>query len=381
MAYGSDMPTLDAERAKEHLQDEIEGALLYDALAEAEGHPKLKDVYRRLAATERRHGETWAARLRESGAPVPEVVPSWRSRTLAWLAKRFGPGLVLPTIVSMERADSRGYLRQADARDPAMARDETYHARVLSLIRRSGPGGLEGSSVARIEGRHRSAGGNALRAAVLGASDGLLSNLSLVMGVAGASMPSRSILLTGLAGLLAGAGSMALGEWLSVQSARELAEGPIAAERDEIQATPEDEAAELALIFEAKGMEQQQALKLAAEVMRDPVVALDTLTREELGIDPESLGGSAWEAAFMSFALFAVGAVVPVLPFFFLSGSTAVVSGLLASAAGLFVLGAGTSLFTGRGVLFSGSRQLAFGLVAAGLTYFVGRLLGVTLAG
>jgi VIT1/CCC1 family predicted Fe2+/Mn2+ transporter len=374
------MSTLDAERAREHLQDELEGALLYDALADAESHPKLKDVYRRLAATERRHGETWRTRLREAGELVPAVVPSWRTRTLAWLARRFGPGLVLPTITSMERTASRGYLTRDRARDPSMAADETYHARVLSLITRSGPGGIEGSTLARVEGRHR-AGGNALRAAVLGASDGLLSNLSLVMGVAGANLPAKSILLTGLAGLLAGAGSMALGEWLSVQSARELAESQIAAERDEIEATPEQEAAELALIFEAKGMQQEQARRLAAEVMRDPDSALDTLTREELGIDPESLGGSAWEAAIMSFILFAVGAIVPTLPFFFLSGHAAVLAGLGAGAVGLFVLGAGTSLFTGRGVLFSGGRQLAFGLAAAALTYLVGRLLGVTLAG
>jgi VIT1/CCC1 family predicted Fe2+/Mn2+ transporter len=361
------MSTLDAERAREHLQDELEGALLYDALADAEAHPKLKDVYRRLAATERRHGETWSTRLREAGEPVPAVVPSWRTRTLAWLARRFGPGIVLPTITSMERTDSRGYLTRDRARDPSMAADESYHARVLSLITRSGRGGIEGSTLARVEGRHR-AGGNALRAAVLGASDGLLSNLSLVMGVAGANLPAQSILLTGLAGLLAGAGSMALGEWLSVQSARELAESQIAAERDEIEAAPEQEAAELALIFEAKGMEQEQARRLSAEVMRDPASALDTLTREELGIDPESLGGSAWEAAIMSFILFAVGAIIPTLPFFFLTGHTALLAGLSAGAVGLFVLGAGTSLFTGRGVLYSGGRQLAFGLAAAALT-------------
>src|SRR5512138_613116 len=190
---------IDAQRAREHLQDEVEGAILYDALADSERHPKLKEVYKRLAATERRHGEVWAKRLRSAGAPVTPVTPAWRTRTLAWLARRFGPGLVLPTVVSMERVDSRGYLARDQARDPAMAADETYHARVLSLIARTGPGGLEGSTLARVESRHRT-GGNALRAAVLGASDGLLSNLSLVMGVAGANLPAHSILLTGLAG-------------------------------------------------------------------------------------------------------------------------------------------------------------------------------------
>jgi VIT1/CCC1 family predicted Fe2+/Mn2+ transporter len=220
-----------------------------------------------------------------------------------------------------------------------------------------------------------------LRAAVLGANDGLVSNLSLVMGVAGAALSGPAILVTGLAGLLAGACSMAMGEWLSVQSTRELYQRQIAIEADEIVAAPEEEQAELALIYEAKGLSPEEANAVAAKLMADKANALDSLVREELGIDPEELGGSAWEAAVTSFVLFAGGALLPVLPFVALSGTQAVVVSLLVSALALFLIGAAITLLTGRGVLFSGMRQLLFGLAAAGLTYGIGRVLGVTLAG
>jgi VIT1/CCC1 family predicted Fe2+/Mn2+ transporter len=240
---------------------------------------------------------------------------------------------------------------------------------------------MEGGALARLEGRHRAVGGNALRAAVLGSNDGLVSNLSLVMGVAGAELAGRGILITGLAGLLAGAGSMALGEWLSVQSSRELYQRQLAIEHEELTASPEEEAEELALIYEAKGIPPEQARALAARVIASPATALDTLAREELGIDPEQLGGSAWEAAITSFLLFALGAMVPVLPFVFLSGTAAVLVSVGVSAVALFGIGAAITLMTGRGLLFSGGRQLLFGLAAAALTYGVGRLIGVSLAG
>lgn len=222
---------------------------------------------------------------------------------------------------------------------------------------------------------------NWLRAAVLGANDGLVSSLSLVMGVAGAALDERSILITGIAGLLAGAGSMAMGEWLSVQSSRELYRRQIAVEREEIERTPGEEAEELALIYQAKGLPEPQARALAGRLMAEPATALDTLSREELGIDPRELGGSAVEAAVTSFVLFALGAAVPVLPFGFLAGRAAVVTSVAVSALALFLVGAGITLLTGRSVLFSGTRQLAIGLAAAGLTFAVGRLIGVNLGG
>jgi len=215
----------------------------------------------------------------------------------------------------------------------------------------------------------------------LGANDGLVSNFSLIMGVAGAELSSHGILITGLAGLLAGACSMAMGEWLSVQSSRELYQRQLAIEADEIAAVPEEEYEELALIYEAKGLSPEAARKVAAEVMADAEHALDTLAREELGINPQELGGSAWEAASVSFLLFATGAFLPVAPFMFLIGMPAVIASLLVSTVALFLVGAAITLLTGRSVCYSGMRQLLFGLVAASVTYGIGRLLGVTLAG
>jgi VIT1/CCC1 family predicted Fe2+/Mn2+ transporter len=243
----------------------------------------------------------------------------------------------------------------------------------------TGPVGLAGEDVARLEGRHRAAGGNALRAAVLGANDGLVSNFSLVMGVAGADLAAGTILLTGVAGLLAGAISMALGEWLSVQSSRELYENQLRIEREELEQAPEEEAAELALIYQAKGLTPEDARALAARLTADPNAAMDTLAREELGIDPEGLGGSALTAATTSFVLFALGAVVPLAPYFVVGELTAVAASVVLSGLALFAIGAGTSLFTGRGALFSGLRQMGFGLAAAAVTYGAGKVVGTGL--
>jgi VIT1/CCC1 family predicted Fe2+/Mn2+ transporter len=195
-----------------------------------------------------------------------------------------------------------------------MSADESSHARLLAQMTQFGPGGVEGGVLPN-KGRHRATGGNALRAAVLGANDGLVSNLSLVMGVAGAALDNQSILITGLAGMLAGAISMALGEWLSVQSSRELYAHQIEIETEEIIQSPEEETEELALIYEARGLPKEQALNLAEQIIANRESAVETLAREELGMDPKELGGSAWEAAITSFVLFSVGAVIPVIGF------------------------------------------------------------------
>jgi len=224
-------------------------------------------------------------------------------------------------------------------------------------------------------------GGNALRAAVLGANDGLCSNLSLVMGVAGAIVDHRTVLLTGLAGLLAGACSMALGEWVSVTSARELAQREVRIEKREVEENPNEEREELQLIYESKGLTQREAGELSNALMKDERTALDALSREELGIDPQELGGSPWTAAITSFLLFAVGAVVPVIPFLFVKDHRAPVASVAAGGVGLFVIGAAISLFTGRNVLWSGTRQLLLGFAAAGATYAIGRAIGVAVTG
>ena len=373
------MASLEGSQALAHLQDERDGATLYRALAEVEKNPKIAEVYRRLASVEDRHANSWRERLQAEGITAPPYRPSWRTSTLIAIARRFGVGTVLPTISSLEQVDSHQYNQESDS--SAMAADERSHARLLSLITAPIQGGLEGSAVARIEGRHRASSGNALRAAVLGANDGLVSNLSLIMGVAGAALSSQTILVTGLAGLLAGAFSMALGEWLSVQSSRELYQRQIEIERVEISTNPEEETEELALIYEAKGLSAEQAQITAKRIMSDDANALETLAREELSIDPSELGGSAWEAAISSFLLFAVGAIIPVIPYLFLSGTLAIIVSLIFGAGGLFLIGAGITLFTGRSVLVSGTRQVAFGLIAAAITYLIGLLIGVNIGG
>lgn len=371
------MSASDIDRFKENLTAERNGAALYRALAAAERNPRTAELYARLAAVEERHADTWAARLRAAGVVLPAFRLSWRTRILSLLARRFGVNAVLPSIAALEEVDSHAYSDQPDAAD--LVPDERSHARLLRLITQPGSQGVAGSTLGQIEGRHRFGTGNALRAAVLGASDGLLSNLGLVMGVAGAELSNQSILITGMAGLLAGASSMALGEWLSVQSSRELYEHQIAIERDEIASVPEEETEELALIYQSRGVEESRARQLASQIMNDRANALDTLTREELGIDPTELGGSAWQAAITSFVMFAAGAIVPVLPFLFLEGHVAVIGSLACGAAGLFAIGASITLFTGRSVLASGARQVLFGLSAAAITYAIGTLIGVNL--
>lgn len=365
------------------LADERDGAFIYRKLAEFEKDDRLAEVFRRMAATEEKHAAVWAGKLQEAGVKLPPYRPGWRARTLAWAAQRFGAASVLPTLSGIESAGQRKYQQQAanEQGQASMAVDESSHARMLGHIRRTSPGGMEGGVLAQIEGRHKAAGGNALRAAVLGANDGLVSNLSLVMGVAGAELSGNAILVTGLAGLLAGAFSMALGEWLSVQSSRELYQRQLDIEKEEIAYAPEEETEELALIYQARGLDEDQARHLAQQIMSDPASALETKAREELSIDPEALGGSAWEAALTSFVLFAIGAIIPVIPFTFLQGTAAITGSLLMSTVGLFVIGAGITLFTGRSLLYSGFRQVLFGLIAAAATFGIGRLIGVNLGG
>lgn len=220
--------------------------------------------------------------------------------------------------------------------------------------------------------------GNVLRAAVLGANDGLVSNLSLVMGVTGAALPRTTVIITGIAGLLAGAGSMAMGEWLSVQSSRELNRNLLDREITELRTDPAGETDELQAIFEGKGVSRATAREVAIAVMESESVALETHAREELGIDPEELGGSAYMAAGTSFILFAIGAVVPLIPLVLVSGPLATVVSLAASTVALFLMGTTTTYLTGRSPLWAGIRQVLFGLGAAGLIYVVGRFVGTS---
>ena len=370
----------DAKRFRENLQGEVDGAALYRALAEAETNPKLSDVYRKLAAVEEAHAELWRKNLRGTGETVPHLKPSFRTRMLAWLARRFGPDFVLPTINILERSDSSAYDAQPEAVKGGLPGDERSHARIIGAIT-GAPGGLAGRSIARLEGRHRAMSGNALRAAVLGANDGLVSNLSLVMGMTGAGASEHVVLVTGLAGLVAGACSMAMGEWLSVNSSRELYAQQIATEAAELKQMPEEELEELILIYQAKGLSETEARTLATRLMANKDTALDTLVREELGIDPKNLGGSPWAAAWWSFGLFAIGAAVPVLPFIVLTGPVTAYAAIGASAIALGLIGVATSLFTGRTAIFSATRQIAIGAASAAVTYGIGTLAGVVVGG
>ena len=361
------------DRYKDNLRDELEGAALYQALAEAEADPVRKDLFLQLSRAEAEHAGTWRAKLEAAGVREPKYAPSFRTRVLGRLARRFGPRFVLPAIAANEYADRDKYATQADAAH--LSADERGHAAVVQAAASSR--GVTGEQIASAEKWHRRGGGNELRAAVLGANDGLVSNLSLVMGVAGAGAEPRTILLTGLAGLVAGALSMALGEWLSVTNSSELARTQIAREREELEATPEAERKELALIFQAKGLPREDAQRVATEIMRDKTKALDTLAREELGIDPAEMGGNPWSAAGFSFALFAAGAAFPVIPFFF---TTAIGWSIAMSVLALAAIGLGTSLFSGRGPLYSALRQVLIGAAAAAITYATGAVIGVSLS-
>jgi vacuolar iron transporter family protein len=367
----------DIARWRANLKDELEGAALYKALAEAEADPVRRDLFLQLSRAEAEHAGTWRDKLAAAGEQAPRAFPvSFRTRALGWLARRFGPRFVLPAIAANEFADRDKYANQVDAAH--LSADERGHAAVVQAA--AGSRGISGEAIARAEPWHRRRGGNELRAAVLGANDGLVSNLALVMGMAGAGAAPQTVLLAGLAGLVAGALSMALGEWLSVTNARELARTQIAREKEEIEQTPDAERKELALIFQAKGLPREDARRAAAQIMRDPRVALDTLAREELGIDPREMGGNPWSAAAFSFMLFAIGAAFPVAPFFFAALAAGVAWSLGVSAVALAAIGVASSLFSGRTALYSALRQVLIGAAAAAITYGSGALIGVSLS-
>ena len=374
------MDASERERILHNWSDEHNSALLYEALSHIEKDERIAEIYHRMVEVELRHAEKWETELREGSETVPEFQPVFRTRFMIQMAKWFGPSAILSGMQSMEQSGTKSYSQQPDA-PREMVADEKSHAFLIGQIVSTMRGGFEGGTLAILEGRHRAGGGNALRAAVLGANDGLVSNLSLVMGVAGAALSGRSILITGIAGLLAGSCSMALGEWLSVQSSRELYAHQIKIETGEIESHPQEEAEELALIYEARGLKPDQARTLAGQIMTSPEYAIQTLAREELGVNPDELGGSAWEAAFASFGLFALGAIIPVSPFIFSSGSTAVLISVGLSMVALFILGAVISMFTGRSALYSGLRMVIFSLLAAAITFGIGRLIGSSLGG
>jgi VIT1/CCC1 family predicted Fe2+/Mn2+ transporter len=374
----------DIKRFRANLRDEVDGVALYRRLAEAEKDPHLRQVYEGLSQSEERHLALWRRKLEEAGAPVPDYRPSLRVRLLGWVARRLGTGAVAPIVVQMEAGATTMYDDQPEALEHGLPRDERSHARLFREISRT-PAARQGRfDIAAVEGRHRGATGNALRAAVLGANDGLVSNLSLVMGVAGADPGRDVVILSGIAGLLAGSLSMALGEWISVRSSAEAFERQVSIEREELAEMPEEEEEELTLIYQAKGLSASDARSTARQILSNQQTALDTLTREELGMSAEE-AGNPWVAAVSSFLMFSAGAILPVLPWLFVGGLAGIAASAAASGLGLFAVGAVISFFTGRDALFSGARMLVFGLAAAAITfgigYGAGQVWGITTSG
>lgn len=365
------------KRWRELLASERDAAALYSRLAEAEAGERRK-ILQELAGVELRHAAHWEGKLRETGAEIPPPgQPSLRTRLLSLAARHLSTAAVLPMIERAERSDAGIYDRDPDAA-PGMAADERGHARVISKLIDGGKPDPQ-AQIARREGWHRSDRSGILRAGVFGVSDGLVSNTALVMGFAGSGASRTGILLAGVAGLLAGSFSMAAGEYVSMSSQREMYEREISLEAQELEENPDEEHAELVLLYRAKGMDRPDAERLADRIMADRQVALDTLAREELGLDPEALG-SPWAAAGSSMFAFAIGAFVVVLPYLFGGGIAALAVAIALAVIMLFGVGAGIGVLNGRSALRSGFRQIVVGVLAAGVTFFVGHLIGATTA-
>jgi VIT1/CCC1 family predicted Fe2+/Mn2+ transporter len=414
------MAPMDLQQSLENLKLERDAIALYDALAGIEKDPRRGAAFRTIAGNERRHAEIWATKLRELGADVPPASgPRLRVRTIVLLARVFGTHAVRDLVQALEGDEEDLYNAQASPEVASIAADEREHAEIWKRMSGDGDGRAAGGRSDRVDARarddisaaaadavaagrsghadavrrakaprdiavherwHRAGRSGTLRAVIFGVSDGLVSNLALVRGVAGASEGERSfVLLAGIAGLLAGAFSMAAGEYVSMQSQRELFERQIALERAELEAMPEEEQAELVDVYRSKGFTEAEASAIAERMFRDPQHALDTLVREELGLDPDELG-SAIGAAGGSFVAFAIGAAIPVLPYLVTGGGTAFAVSTGLSLVSLFAVGAGVSLLTGRGLLFSGGRQVAIGAAAAVVTFLVGRAIGVAVS-
>lgn len=367
----------DIHRYKENYIKEQEGIALYRALAKAESNPQRAEIFEKLAVAEEHHAARWAKLLEDNEVAVPAYRPSFRVKTLGWVSRTFGTQHVLPIVSGLEFRDQGEYVGQAEA--TGMPAAERSHSRTLQLMmQENAAAGVQ--SIVKAERWHSQSYGGSLRAAVFGVNDGLISNFGLVMGIAGTNAEPRFVLLAGIAGLLAGAFSMAAGEYISVRSQRELYEQQIALEAQELEASPEEEHEELSLIYQAKGVPGDQANKLASQILSNPETAIQTLAREELGLDPESLG-SPWSAALSSFVAFAIGAVIPVIPYLLMRSSSALYVSALICGISLFTVGAAISIFTGRSLAYSGFRMVVIGALAAIVTFGIGRLLGVSVAG
>ncbi|MDO5655708.1 MAG: VIT1/CCC1 transporter family protein [Flavobacteriaceae bacterium] len=363
---------------KKHIQTEVDAAFLYQKLAEKEEDPTIAKVFVEMSDIEKSHALAFLSANHMNEDQLPQ--PSSRARFTLLLGKIFGYELILGQLLDVEKNLANATLKNKSKLGLAADGQEKNHVTILENLIKTG-NKVSPHQFSRFERRHKTMGGNALRAAVLGGNDGLLSNFSLVMGVAGATTGGNEVLLAGSAGLLAGALSMALGEWISVKSSQELSENQMEIEMNELIANPEGEKRELKLIYMTKGIDEMRAAEMAEETMKDINHAHQILVKEELGIMPDEIEGQAWQAAIYSFLMFAVGAIIPLIPFILSSGAKAIGASIILSGLGLFFIGSIITLFTGKSVWYSGFRQVLFGFAAAGITYGIGHFIGVSLAG
>lgn len=374
----------DPKRFLRYLEAERKASLLYRSLAETVTGDRAEALIE-LADIEDAHAEHWLEKLEEYGVEIPPAPTTLdpADQKLVNMARATGLNSVLGTLEENEGADAGMYDDEPEALD-SMPVDEREHAEVFRSM-------LQGSPIPTITSRaemsqkttepwHRVDTSGSVRAAVFGISDGLVSNTALVMGFAGASLSgsldNSTVLFAGLAGLLAGSFSMAAGEYVSVASQRDLYRREIEKEAIELRDKPEEEAKELELIYRAKGLDRVQAKAVSDKIMSDPKMALDTLAREELGLNPDELG-SPVKVAISSFIAFAIGASVAVVPYIFLQASAAFYAAIAAAVIALCVVGGLVGKFSGRGIVFSAMRQLMWGAGAAGVTYIVGSFIGV----
>jgi VIT1/CCC1 family predicted Fe2+/Mn2+ transporter len=344
---------------------EKESAWLYLQVAAVEPDARKSRLFLRLAAAAEEQAAKWAA---VSGKGVDRVfLPTLRARIVSRLIRRFGPRSLRPVLAAMKLRGLSVYSAPSSAqRDSAAGTASAGHVMPTSL--------------SEVGARHRSSLGGILRASVFGINDGLVSNASLVLGVAGAGAANGYVLLTGAAGLLAGALSMAAGEYISVRTQREMYEYQIALERDEVAEYPEEEAEELALIYEARGVDIGRAREMSRLLLSKPEQALDVLAREELGLNPDDLG-SPWQAATASFLAFACGAVIPLVPFLLrMPAAYALTATITLTGLALFGIGMMLSLFTGRDAFRGALRMILIGGGAGAVSFLVGKMLG-TLSG
>jgi VIT1/CCC1 family predicted Fe2+/Mn2+ transporter len=335
--------------------EEKRSAYLYHVIANIEKNPEHKKLFQELATMAEKQADIWAGQLAKVQRKPPAFKPGYRTLFLAQLIRIFGTK----------------YLRILLA---------ATKIRGMSIYRNQSMGAMHSRNPSNNEHKHLSLkSGSNIRAAVFGINDGLVSNACLILGVAGAHSGHHFIILSGIAGLLAGACSMGSGEYVSVRSQREMLEYQLALEKHELDTYPEEEAAELAFIYEARGLPKEEAEKVANILIQNPEKALDTLAREELGINPDDLV-SEWGAAISSFISFVVGAAIPLLPFLLSESKNNLTISISVSMLALFAIGASLSLFTQRNVWWSGIRTLLIGVFAGAVTYFVGMQLGVNTA-